>query len=132
MRNCDFGRAAAARSSARRGTAMLVSMLSLMVLSVVGLSLAANATHAMRLTRMQKNGSAAFNLAESGAERALLWLRQQSIPPTDLNPFNPFSGAVTLADGTYTATIDGDNANNGLELNTRPPSTATMPTTAWS
>jgi Tfp pilus assembly protein PilX len=95
---------------------MFFTLVVLMVMSIVGLALASNSTAAVRLTRIQQNGSIAFNLAESGAERGLLWLRQQASPPASLTPFNPFGGPVTLGDGTYTVAVDGDDNNPNLQL----------------
>lgn len=95
---------------------MLITLVSLMVMSIVGLALASMSTQALRLTRMQRNSAVAFNLAESGAERALLWLRQQGSPPSSLSPIDPFGGAVTLGEGTYSVTIDGDDNNNSIPL----------------
>lgn len=100
----------------RRAAAMFFTLVVLMVMSIVGLALASNSTQALRLTRLQKNGSLAFNLAESGAERVLLWLRQQGSPPSELTPFNPFGGAVPLGGGSYTALVDGDDNNPSLQL----------------
>jgi hypothetical protein len=95
---------------------MFLTLLAIMVMSIVGLALASGAQSILRLTRIQRNGSAAFNLAESGAERALLWLSQQGAPPSTTSAFNPFNGAVSLGDGTYTVTLDGNDANPSLLL----------------
>jgi len=95
---------------------MFITMLVLMVMSIVGLALASGAQNILRLTRIQRNGSASFNLAESGAEAAILWLTQQGAPPSQTSPFNPFDGPVTLGDGSFTVTLDGNDNNPSLLL----------------
>lgn len=95
---------------------MFITMVVLMVMSIVGLALAAGAQNVLRLTRIQRNGSAAFNLAESGAEAAVLWLGQQGAPPSSITPFNPFNGAVSLGDGSFSVTVDGNDNNASLLL----------------
>lgn len=100
----------------RRGAALLYTMLVLMIFSIVGMSMASSTVQSLRLSRMQESSSRAFNLAESGCERALLWLRQQAAPPSQVTPFDPFGGANQLGLGYYTVTIDGDDSNPGLEL----------------
>lgn len=87
----------------------------LMVFSVVGLSLANSTMTAVRLTRFNAHSNEAFNLAESGAERTILWLRKQPAPPSTTAPFDPFGGAQTQGCGTYSVTIDGDDANPSLD-----------------
>lgn len=102
----------------RRGSAMLFATLTMMVLTVAGMALAGTSLQALRISRMQQDSSAAFNLAESGSERAILYLRQQASPPAGTAPFDPFGGVNTLGTGKYQVTIDPDN-NNPLLLNKR-------------
>lgn len=99
----------------RRGSALLFATLMLMVLTIVGLTLVAGSLQSLRLARIQQNASTAFNVAESGAERGVFWLRQQSSPPSQTTAFDPFNGAVTLGTGTYQVTIDPDDANPGVQ-----------------
>lgn len=106
----------AARARCRRGAAIYMTFMVLMIFSISGLALAARAMSGVRLTRFQEEGSVAFNLAESGADRAILWLRQRGAPPSQVAPFNPFGGTVALGAGTYTVVIDGDDANPKLDL----------------
>jgi hypothetical protein len=112
----SIGNPHVSRRQRRRGSAMFFTLVVLMVMSIVGLALASNSTQAVRMTRIQQNGSIAFNLAESGAERGMLWLRQQPSAPGSISPFNPFGGSVALGDGSYNVTIDGDDNNASLQL----------------
>jgi hypothetical protein len=100
----------------RRGSALLFALFALMTLSIVGMALASNTTQSLHLVRLQTHASMAFNLAESGAEDALLWLRVQPFPPAGAAAFDPFGGPVALGDGTYQVTIDPDNDNANIEL----------------
>jgi len=87
----------------------------LLVLTIVGMTMVAGSLQALRLSRIQQNGSMAFNVAESGAERGVFWLRQQSSPPAQTSAFDPFGGSVVLGDGRYQVTIDPDDGNPGIQ-----------------
>jgi uncharacterized protein DUF4900 len=100
----------------RRGAAFLFSLFVLMVVSIIGMGLAASTAQSLYLARIQEHSSMAFNAAESGVEHALLWLRQQSIPPPGGASFNPFGGSVTLGLANYQVTIDPDDGNAALDL----------------
>lgn len=106
------------RAGMRRGSAMLFATLTVLVLTIAGMALAATSLQALRVTRMQQNSSVAFNVAESGAERAILYLRQQASPPAGSAPFYPFGTSVSLGGGTYQVSIDPDD-NNAMILNKR-------------
>src|SRR5690349_15138344 len=90
----------------RRGSTLMFAVLVLAVVAIMGAALAARATSAARLTRAQQHASIAFNLAESGAEDGLRYLRDQAAPPAVVSPFDPFNGPVAFGDGTYRVTID--------------------------
>ncbi|MBM3458033.1 MAG: hypothetical protein FJX77_05825 [Armatimonadetes bacterium] len=106
-----------ARCARRRGGATTLALLLLLLLSVLGLGLASTTLEAMRLTHLQQRSSLAFHLAESGAERALRYLRVQATPPTQTAAFQPFGGsAIALGSGTYEVTIDPDDNNPNLSL----------------
>lgn len=96
--------------SYRRGSALLFTLMGVMVLSTAGLSLLAQTVAAVRLSRVQRDSSQAFNLAESGAEAALIWLHGQSAPPVGSAPF-PLYTNTTLGPGTYSVSIDPDDDN---------------------
>jgi hypothetical protein len=97
----------------RRGAALLFATLMLLVLSIVGMTLVAGAVQALRMSRFQQDTSVAFNVAESGAERGVLYLRSQSSPPAGTSSFDPFGGNQTLGTGVYQVTIDPDDSNVG-------------------
>lgn len=99
------------RRALRRGSALLFSTMLLLVLSIVGMSLVASSLQALRISRLQQNTSIAFNVAESGAERGVLYLRDLASPPAGTAPFDPFGGPVPLGVGTYQVTIDPDDSN---------------------
>jgi hypothetical protein len=103
------------RRRARRGVALIMTFFVLSVMSVVGLALASSTAQALSLTRIQRDGSEAFNLAESGAERAVLWLKQQGTAPPEIAPFDPFGGDQALGEGSYQVTIDGADNNEDVE-----------------
>lgn len=76
---------------------LLITGLTVGVLSVTSMSLFLN--------NKQQFNAISLNLAESGAEVAALWLRDQPYPPSTATSFDPFGGAVDLGDGEYQVTI---------------------------
>lgn len=89
----------------RRGSALPVTVAAmfLVVTATTGvLLITANALH---VNNRQRSGATAFNIAESGAEMAALWLKDQPYPPTGTSPIDPFGGAQNLDEGTYEVTI---------------------------
>lgn len=101
---------------ARRGSAMVFALAVILVMTIAGMSLAATTMQSLFVTKNQRNASIAFNAAESGAERALLWLRQQSAPPSSITSWDPFSGTQTLDSATYQVTIIPDANNPNVDL----------------
>ncbi len=116
MFRSHFPTRGACPKSQPRGSATLVSMMLMLVLTVLGLGLASSSLQALRLARGQQNASVAFNLAESGAERALRYLRVQSSPPPGTAAFDPFYGAVAMGNGSYQVTIDPYDNNATVYL----------------
>lgn len=100
----------------KRGSAILFALMVLMVVTIMGLALAARTGQAARLARVQTHSSLAFNIAESGAEQALRYLRDLGAPPPGSAAFDPFGGAQPLGVGTYQVTIDPDDTNPAGEL----------------
>lgn len=98
----------------RRGGATVMALLMLLVLMTAGMGLANGVIQANHLARVQQSSSQAFNLAESGAERALFYLRNLTSAPSTTAPFNPFGGSVAMGDGTYNVTIDGQDNNASI------------------
>ena len=76
-------------------------------------------TTSVRSVRTQTDSAAAFNLAESGAELGMLWLRMRDSPPMGTATRTVYSN-VRLGAGTYTVSIDPDDQNPMLELPSYP------------
>jgi hypothetical protein len=86
-------------------------MIVLMVMTLLGSGLMSLTMNNVRLGDRQKRNAVAFNLAESGAARAGLWLKQQGL--AGALPV----GTVTwtdqaLGDGTYDVDIEPDPGND--------------------
>ncbi len=101
----------------RRGSALPITITAmfLVVSATTGvLLITANALH---VNNKQRSGAAAFNISESGAEMAALWLKDQPYPPTGTSPIEPFGGPQTLDEGTYRVTVtpDPDNPTSYLK-----------------
>lgn len=99
----------------RSGSALLTTVFALFVLTAAMILVLTQVSGAIHLNRKQRAATAAFNIAESGAELASLWLRKQPYPPTKtLDPFNgpkPL-GTDDTEEGTYEVTVEShpDNA----------------------
>lgn len=93
------------------GSALLITVIGIFTLSAATLLVLGAAANGVHLNNKQRAGATAFNIAESGAEVAALWLKNQSSAPGGTTPIYPFSGAQTLGEGTYTVTINPDPAN---------------------
>jgi hypothetical protein len=91
-------------------------MVCVFILCFLGASLVNVSSEALRLTSRVKNGTIAFNIAESGAERAARWLKDQPSPPSGTATISPFGGSQTLGPGTYTVTVTPSAGNSGAPL----------------
>src|SRR3569833_804679 len=102
--------------SPRRGSATAFTLLVILLMSIVGLALVGRTAAAVRMGHIQRDASAAFNLAVSGAVVALLWLHQQSSPPMNTTPFGVLSN--TLGPGCFSVVFVpvSDNASNPNKL----------------
>lgn len=100
----------------RRGSALVTALIALMFVMVMGAGVLALSMTGMRITNRTRINTIAFNCAESGAELAARWLKEQGSPPPGTAPFDPFGGAQTLGSGTYQVTITPDPANPGASL----------------
>ena len=115
---------ASARGQARpilhrqQGALLLVAVVSMFVISSLTLGLLMVTCNAIYLNNRQQRSASAFNIAESGAEMAALWLQSQPYPPPYLTEFDPFGGPQTLEDGSYSVTIypGPDNSTSFLKL----------------
>ncbi len=105
------------RRRGRPGSATVVALLLMLVMTISGMGLAAMSLQSMRLARAQQAASVAFNISESGIERGIRYLRTQSGPPAGTTVFYPFGTTpIALGNGTYDVLIDPNDANPGLFL----------------
>lgn len=99
-----------------QGTVLVTSLVCLMFIAVIGMTVLSLTLHGLRTTRRIESSTVAFNLAESGLDRTLRWLKNQSTPPSGLASFDPFNGTQTLAGGTYKVVVTPDPNNVGNSL----------------
>lgn len=104
------------RSSRKKGSVVVTTLISLMFVMTMGTALLSVTMHGLSSTKRIKASTAAFNLAESGVDRAMRWFKDQSSPPSNASAFYPIGGTVTTADGTYTVTATPDAGNAGAVL----------------
>ncbi|MGV3618235.1 MAG: hypothetical protein ACO1SV_23145 [Fimbriimonas sp.] len=88
-----------------RGGALTMALISMFFVLTIGLGLAALTLHNVRLTRRDRQVENAFNIAESGAERAARWLKDQTTGIYSITTRDPFGGNVSFGGGTYQVTI---------------------------
>ncbi|MDD5450065.1 MAG: hypothetical protein PHO42_05660 [Candidatus Omnitrophica bacterium] len=81
------------------------------LLFICGVTFIGRSLNEKHIADRHRRGTMALYLAESGLERGLGWLRAQSSPPAGTTAFNPFTGMQSLGNGTYSVTIDPDDAN---------------------
>lgn len=111
------GKAAQRRSLRfRSGSALLGAMAAVFLLMILGVGLVAVTTQGIYATRRIEKTSVAFNYSESGAERAVRWMKDQPSPPTGTSSFDPFGGSQNLGTGTYQATVTPDPDNVSAPL----------------
>lgn len=87
------------------GTALIIAVIAMFMIASATTAVLLVTTNALYLNNKQTAGATAFNVAESGAEMAALWLKNQAYPPTATAAFDPFGGAQTQDDGSYRVTI---------------------------
>lgn len=81
----------------QRGTAMVVALCVLLMLSVLALNVMALAVGEKITTLTDYSGSRSFYSADAATEGGLNWIRQQSVPPPILDSLND-----VLASNAYT------------------------------
>lgn len=104
------------RSSRKKGSVVVTTLISLMFVLTMGTALLSVTMHGLHSTKRIKASTAAFNLAESGVDRAMRWFKDQSSPPANATAFYPIGGTTTTTDGTYTVTATPDAGNSGAVL----------------
>ena len=105
-----------APSRARRGTVLITALITLMFVAIMSMALLALTLQGLHTTRRSQSGTVAFNLAESGLDRALRWLKDQPFPPPGVGHIDPFGGEQQLDGGTYIVVIEPDPENVGSSL----------------
>jgi hypothetical protein len=88
----------------------------LMLIETLGAAVLALSLTGLNLAEHVRRTTLAFNLAESGGERAARWLKDQPSPPSGTSTIDPFGGAQSLGDGTYAASVLPDPSNPGALL----------------
>ncbi len=91
-------------------TIIIVSLLTTLCIVTLSMDISTNKISANHIDSAQ-----AFWLAESGLEKGIYWLRNQSVPPAGTSPFTQFDH-MSLGGGTYTVTIDPDDGNTSTYL----------------
>ncbi len=99
-----------------RGSALLAALSCSFLLMILGVGLITTMMTALKQSKRLRDNTLAFNLAESGAERGVRWLKDQAYPPATTLPFDPFGGTQTQGDGTYLVTIVPAVDNTGATL----------------
>lgn len=103
----------------KRGNVLIITVTALFIVTsaVIGvLMVTANALH---LNSKQREGAAAFNAAESGAEEGALFLKNCPSPPVNTSPFVPnITSSLALDEGTYHVTIKPHPNNSTSFLKT--------------
>jgi len=84
---------------------MIIAVITTLLTVIVARSIAE-----WRVAERDENSTAAFYAAEAGVDYGLDWLRSQGNPPGGTAPFNLPAGPA-IETGTYSVTIDPDNAN---------------------
>ncbi|MCE5200003.1 MAG: hypothetical protein ABFD54_15390 [Armatimonadota bacterium] len=118
-KECSLNIASYPRSIKRKKGAMLLLMVgALFLITLLTVAVLTVTTGSIYSNNKQQYRAIALNIAESGAEVAALWLRDQAYPPTQTTAFDPLGGVRSLGGGTYSVTITPDLDNNSVFLKT--------------
>ncbi|MGQ9579559.1 MAG: hypothetical protein ACUVT8_01280 [Armatimonadota bacterium] len=90
-------------NNSRSGNVLVITLICLFLVTAATMGVLMVTANALHLTKRQMASATAFNIAESGAERAAYWLKNQLTLPT--SNIDPFGGPVDLDDGEYQVTI---------------------------
>jgi hypothetical protein len=101
--------------SGRPGTALITSVICVMLLETLGAAVLSLSLTGLNLSEHVRRTTVSFNVAESGAERAARWLKDQASPPSGTSAIDPFGGTQTLGAGTYTVSLLPDAGNPGAD-----------------
>ncbi|MBN9503397.1 MAG: hypothetical protein BGO01_01775 [Armatimonadetes bacterium 55-13] len=114
--NSNFGRAFAKARNRQQGSVVLTTLITLMFVMTMGIALLSLTMQGLSQTRRIKASTNAFNLAESGLDRATRWFKELGYPPTYTSEFYPIGGTVTTSEGKYTVVAYPDAGNAGAVL----------------
>ena len=103
------------RRRARPGSALITAVLCTMLLETIGAAILSLSLTGLNLAEHVRRGTVSFNVAESGAERAGRWLKDQPSPPTGTTAIDPFGGTQSLGPGTYSVSVLPDAGNPGAD-----------------
>jgi hypothetical protein len=99
----------------RPGTALITAVICILMLETLGAAILSLSVTGLNLAEHVRRTAVSFNLAESGAERAARWLKDQSSPPTGTSAIDPFGGTQSLGAGTYSVSVLPDAGNPGAD-----------------
>ncbi len=106
----------AKRTGTRNGSVLVTTLVSLLFVFTFGSAILALSLNGLSSTRRIRANTKAFNLAESGLERATRWFKEQASPPSYSTPFQPIGGVQSSTDGQYLVTAYPDANNSGAVL----------------
>jgi hypothetical protein len=101
-----------------RGAALILAIITLVVCFTLGMAISAMTMTNLRAAKAIQNRTLAFNIAESGADQAIRYLKQLGSPRADVTPFSlPNMTNASLAGGKFTVLVTPDpkNGNNILK-----------------
>lgn len=96
------------------GFATALSIMAMFLAMMLGMSMLAVTEYDLNSADRLRNQTEAFNLAESGADRALRWMKSSGYPPAMTT--DPFGGPQSLGDGSYSVSIVPDPGNSSALL----------------
>lgn len=104
------------RPAKKKGSVVVTTLISLLFVMTMGTALLSLTMHGLSSTKRIKASTTAFNLAESGIDRAVRWFKDQGSPPSNPSAFYPIGGIVATPEGTYSVVAYPDADNLGAVL----------------
>jgi hypothetical protein len=99
------------RVSGKRGAMLMVILTSLFMIVTLTVAVLTITSNSLYTNRQQVARASALNVAESGAERGALWIRQQAIPPSGTADINITSSVGNPPTGTWSVIVRPDTNN---------------------
>ncbi len=88
----------------RKGIAFIAVLSVISVLIIFAAAFMNRTVSRNKISLVLRTYTEAFNLAEAGLDKAIVWFREQASPPTG-NRTNPWGGVQSLGNGTYSVAI---------------------------